>query len=141
MADNDNQHLDQLCALAHIAQVKAFRDIGATPDTRSFAELPEDVKQVYRAVVGAVLDGSAQHVAAMIHGIGNELHRANHKAQTLASQLHDTREWALEEADTVKRLAPLLREAANVIGKRGVLKLDLLSRIAAALEDVPEAQP
>jgi hypothetical protein len=138
---NDTQHLDQLCALAHEAQVKAFAEIGATPDSRPFAELPETVREVYRAVVGAVLDGSAQHVAALLHGIGNELHRANHRASKIAEQLHETREWALEADAKVAELTPLLREAAAVLGKRGVLKLDLLSRLDAALADLPEAKP
>ena len=136
-----NEHIDQLCALAHAAAIKAQVQIGTIPDERTFADLDEEERAICRAMVGAVLDGSAQHVAAMIHGIGNELNRANHKAQTLASQLHDTREWALGAEATVERLAPLLREAAAVIGKRGVMKLDLLSRIDAALEQFPEAQP
>lgn len=141
MERNDSQHLDQLCALAHTAQMKAFAEIGATPDTRPFDQLPESVQSVYRAVVGAVLDGSAQHVAALLHGIGNELHRANHKAAKLADQLHETREWALEADAKVAELAPLLREAAAVLGKRGVMKLDLLSRLDAALADLPETKP
>lgn len=133
----ENEHLDQLCALAHAAAIKAMQAHGDFPDDTPYAQQNQITRDSYRAMVCAVLDGSAQHIAAMLQGIGNELHRANHRAQVLSSQLHDTREWAIDESNTVKLLAPLLREAANVIGKRGVLKLDLLSRIDAALEDLP----
>lgn len=128
--------------MARVAYLAARGD----SSDQKFESLPKEAQETYRAVASAVIEGLAPHVAAlarmMVMDIGNKLHVAEHKAQTLSSQLYDTREWALE-AETDKRLLlSLLNEAKTFVvhakWQGDIAATGLLQKIEEAVAKVGE---
>lgn len=114
-------------------------DTGLVP----FDQLSPSVQQAHRQVVNAVIEGLAPHIATLMHTFGNKALQAEHKAQTLSSQLYDVREWALELEADKKGVVELLTEAQKFVSQvkwqGDPAAAVLLRRIETKLAEVNEA--